>query len=67
MKVLKAKKLGGDKGYVAGHSLCAMCRSPLQVTGTIRDGMDDGRVMEARKVKCTGKHRHTYTIKRIVG
>ena len=67
LKVLKAKKLGGDSNYVPGQTLCRFCREPVDVTGTKRRDLEDGRFLVIRQLRCRGKRSHRYPTKEIVG
>lgn len=59
----------GRVDEVGGQRKCEICNMPAKVTGTSRTAMKDGsgRILITRQVVCTGKHRHTYPVKRIVG
>lgn len=57
---LRAKKLGGADGYVAGAALCRICRWPVKVRSTRRLPQEDGTFLTQRNLRCEGPKRHTY-------
>jgi hypothetical protein len=64
---LVALKLGGQDGYVPGHTLCEVCGSPGLVMGTRRQSLADGsgRVVVTRSFRCEGRQHHTYPIRQM--
>jgi hypothetical protein len=61
-----ALRMNAGGRYVAGKTLCPVCRSPMYVRGTVTEPMADGRVMITRKLRCQ-KRGHTTSLKEIVG
>jgi len=57
---LRAKKLGGGAGYVAGLTLCRICGHETRVLATSRIDQEDGTVLTTRMLQCTGPRRHRY-------
>ncbi len=54
------------KRYIEGVTTCAYCPADIQVTGTEKQPMPDGRVFVVRQIKCKGKHHHKYPLKETV-
>jgi len=67
IKRLTIVKEGHIDRHVHGRTKCRVCAAQTMVTGTTRATMPDGRVLVTRKMKCIGKHRHTYPLKSIEG
>lgn len=67
IKRLKIAKDGRTDRHVNAGTKCRICGMPTVVQGTHKAKMADGRTMVTRKMKCTGKHRHTYPLKKIEG
>jgi len=56
----------GPQGkHTHGRTPCEICGKPARVTNTKRTKMADGRTLVTRQMKCTGKHKHTYPLKKI--
>jgi len=53
------------KTHTNARTRCKTCLAPVVVRNTRRTKMDDGRTLVTRSVRCTGKHRHTDTLKEI--
>jgi len=67
IKRLTIVKEGHVSQHVHGRTKCKVCDAQAMVTGTTRATMPDGRVLVTRKMKCVGRHRHTYPLKSIEG
>ena len=64
--LLTAMKRGGHLGYVHGHTLCPACRLPMTLYKTVPQGMDDGRVLDTRYMRCPNpKRRHRWQFKEV--
>jgi len=66
VKKLISKKHRGDRGYVAGKTLCKHCGAPVRVRGTSTEQLEPGKIAVRRHVKCSGRRAHTYEIVEIV-
>lgn len=49
--------------YVGQMTRCRVCGKPVRVKSTITTKMDNGKMLITRKVQCTDRHRHTYSIR----
>lgn len=72
VKRLRAKKRGGDRRVIPGHTLCRFCKASARIVATkILAAHDDGSLTVRRSIRCdgkpTGKHRHRYSVKQTIG
>jgi hypothetical protein len=61
---LTAKK-NGKKNYSPRNTVCKICTARAVVKGTKKRPYQKGKVFVTRQIVCTGKHRHSYSDKRI--
>jgi len=66
IKRLFLKKYGHTDRYICMMTKCGVCHASVKVTSTKKIARKDGSIVIMRQLKCSGKHKHTFSKTEII-